>query len=189
MNCSRIFCSDQSQYFDNHSYYRFYHEKKPNRTLAMSDNTEERRIDMLPSTTSSENWQLYYQQDRWFIRPYAISGGDKGQWVNYQLDLAEDSQGAWTTVLAMRVRDGELRQQWMFTQVNDGDGGYGFKIRNGVKGNSSWLSLTGTPPTLGMRSGDEGTLWRIEKNPGIEPNNENSYEPVENVEVRRPDST
>jgi hypothetical protein len=84
----------------------------------------------------------------------------------------------------MLKRDGTLGQQWYFTAVDDGNGGYGFKISNGLSGNKTWLSLPFTNGTPGMQSSSSGTLWDIQINPGAgRPNPDNYYQDVHNLEV------
>lgn len=179
--------SDQSEYFNSHAYYRFHHKNRPNKTLAIiSENSDD--LDMFPAfvTTASENWQIYYQQGRWFIRPYSTPS-DKTRYMNYQLGLSEDDGGNVDSVPTVAKRSGELGQQWTFTRVDDNEGGFGYKISNGLRGNSSWLSLTGSSGPPGMQSSSEGTIWDIQINPEPgAPANANSYEDVKNFEVGSP---
>ncbi|KAJ4358382.1 uncharacterized protein N0V89_002964 [Didymosphaeria variabile] len=170
-----------TDYFDSHSYYRFHHEARPDETLYITDS--DGNVDMGQfNTSSSENWQLYYQQGRWFIRPYATSVDLS--WTEYQLGLAKDDKGNVGALPKLAKRSGELGQQWTFAQVDDGNGGFGFKISNALLGNTSFLALTGDGGQPGMQSSSEGTVWDMQinrqaGNPGVD----NSYEDVANFEV------
>lgn len=179
--------TSQRDYFDPHAYYRFHNRNRPNRTLSIISDTSD-EVDMVPAlvTSASENWQIYYQQGRWFIRPYA-KPSDKSRYTDYQLSLSEDDEGNVRSVPSVSRRSGELGQQWTFTQVDDGEGGYGYRISNGLKGNNSWLSLTGDIGAPGMQSSQEGSLWDMQINPSaLEPENARSYQDVRDFEVRIP---
>ncbi|KAJ4293091.1 hypothetical protein N0V90_008373 [Kalmusia sp. IMI 367209] len=171
---------DESSYFDSHSYYRFHHPSRPNKTLSITDSSG--TVDMVDFRSSSyENWQIYYQHDRWFIRPYATA--DDQTWTNFQLGLIETS-GNIGALPSLLERSGTLGQQWKFTRVDDDNGGYGYKMSNELSGNQSWLSLTGTGGRPGMQSSSEGLMWEVEINPEAKaPEVGNSYQDVDGFVV------
>lgn len=172
-----------ADYFDSHSYYRFHHRARQNQDLWISDDNGKRNVDMGAfNRTSSENWQMYYQQGQWFIRPYATSV--VSEWTDYQLGLAKDSKGRAARLPTLEKRSGELGQQWAFTQVDDGNGGFGYRISNALLGNTFFLALTGDGGPPGMQSSSQGTVWDIQINRQAEnPNVGNSYLDVDNFEV------
>lgn len=170
-----------TDYFDSRSFYRFHHKIRPNEDLRIIDPDGD--VDMSKfNTSSSENWQIYYQQGRWFIRPYASSA--TLSWKDYQLALMEDDRGNVGALPRVAKRSGELGHQWTFAQVDDGNGGFGYRISNGLLGNTSFLALTGDGGQPGMQSSSEGTIWDMQVNRQAgDPSMDNSYEDVTNFAV------
>lgn len=168
--------------FDPHSFYRFHHENRAGQTLRIIDG--DGNIDMAQfNTSSSENWQIYHQQGRWFIRPYASSV--EPSWKDYQLGLTQDEKGNVGALPKVVKRSGGLGQQWTFTQVGDSDVGIGYKISNGLSGNTSFLALTGNGGPPEMQPSNEGTVWDMQGNRQAgDPSMDNSYQDVDNFEVR-----
>ncbi|KAF2440603.1 hypothetical protein P171DRAFT_104068 [Karstenula rhodostoma CBS 690.94] len=181
MSSTRLDKRGVTDYFDPHSFYRFHHTNRANEDLRIIDGTDD--VDMLKfNTSSSENWQIYYQQGRWFIRPYASSV--EGSWKDYQLALMQDEKGNVGRLPKLVKRSGEQGQQWTFAQVDDGSGGFGYKISNGLLGNTSFLALTGDGGPPGMQSSKEGTVWDMQVNRQAgDPSMDNSYDDVEKFAV------
>jgi hypothetical protein len=102
------------------------------------------------NTTSSENWQIYYQSGRYFIRNYDWSPA-------WQLGLSDDDKN----VPKMYYASGNISQQWSVTKV---DGGY--TLVNGLSGNVASLSPPSNGPTggaiMGSNLGDQ--VWTISDN-------------------------
>jgi len=108
-------------------------------------------VSMRPEPLSSQNWQLYFQQERYFIRNYDY-GGD------YQLGLTEDS-----VIPRLIKRSGVLAQQWILERQADGT----YKIRNGFLGNNTVLAFTVAPNNVqpAMQSAQTGSTWSLVANP------------------------
>jgi hypothetical protein len=103
---------------------------------------------LLPrNTTSSENWQIFPQGGSYFIRSYDYGSG-------YQLGLTSDSR----YVPRLYARNGNLSQQWNILPVSGG-----FELVNGLWGNSTFYSVTGSG-VLGMNGDDTGAVWNITRN-------------------------
>lgn len=118
---------------------------------------------------SSSNWQLYYQQGRYFIRNY-----DYGE---DQLGLTESERA----VPSLMRRSGALGQQWLLTRSEE-DGGW--MISNGLLGNGSWLSLTGANTVPAMQASSAGAVWDIQINPSAgSPQGSDLYIDVDDFEV------
>ncbi|KAF2254671.1 hypothetical protein BU26DRAFT_143311 [Trematosphaeria pertusa] len=159
--------------FDSESFYTFHNTAMANLSLSSGIYQDTAgAINMtLEGSLSSENWQIYYQQGRYFIRNY-----DYG---DYQLALTESSR----SVPKLMKRSGELGHQWTLTR-KDGDG---WQLSNGLLGNGSLLCLnqayTGTVP--GMQPSEAGANWEILINPSAgSPKGSDLYRDVEGFEVR-----
>jgi hypothetical protein len=98
---------------------------------------------------SSENWQLFSQSGRYFIRNY-----DYG--AKWQLGLTDDSR----SVPKLYPRSGSINQQWTLNMV---DGGW--ELVNGLWGTGTVLSLPQGWPIPAMRSEPGGGVWNITSNP------------------------
>jgi hypothetical protein len=97
---------------------------------------------------SAENWQLFPQGGRYFIRNW--------EWgSNFQLGLTRDEN---RSVPAMFPRSGSVSQQWTVRGVN---GGYEFT--NGLLGNGTKLTLEETEGQPVMRKQGNG-VWNITRN-------------------------
>ncbi|CAI6332971.1 unnamed protein product [Periconia digitata] len=165
--------------FDSHSWYIIFNkENRPGQTLRVVDGNGAVGMGTF-LTDGTENWQIYYQQQRWYIRTLAKELGQQ-TWVEYQLGLTKES----STVPKMLKRDGSLGQQWTFTEVDDGNGGLLYKISNGLSGNKTCLSLPASNGTPGMQTSSGGALWDLQVNPGAgTPEHENFYRDVVDLEV------
>lgn len=95
---------------------------------------------------SSENWQLYYQQGRYFIRNYDYK-------ADYQLGF--DARSG--SVPVMLRTSGDLGQQWTLTRVGDTT----FTLTNGLFGNGTLLALVGGNTIPGMQPSSTGSQWDI----------------------------
>jgi hypothetical protein len=99
---------------------------------------------------SSENWQLFYQSGRYFIRNYDYGAG-------WQLGLADGDKNA----PKMYARSGSVAQQWTVKQV---DGGW--EIGNELLGSNSVLGMPKGWSLPAMRTGEkDGAVWNITSNP------------------------
>ena len=131
-------------------YYVFHNAFAPNSSLnaGQAQNTKG-AIGMNTAWTfsSSENWQLYFQQGRYFIRNYDYGG----QW---QLGLTEESP----VVPKLLKRSGGLGQQWTMERQDDGT----YRFHNGLLGNTSALALAVRDNVQpGMQSAASGSKWEI----------------------------
>ncbi|PSN63123.1 hypothetical protein BS50DRAFT_623943 [Corynespora cassiicola Philippines] len=157
--------------FNPKAYYVLYNANSPNLTLSsgISQSTSG-EINMTVENTysSSENWQLFYQKGRYFMRNYDYGG-------EYQLGLASTSD---TTPKLMR-RNGSLGQQWNLIRGSDNK----WRFMNGLLGNASMLALTGKNMVPGMQASDKGTGWDILINPSVgEPEDSQMYTAVDDFE-------
>lgn len=132
-------------------YYTFHNAVDPNNTLSSGQNQNTKGgISMTNfGDRSSENWQLYYQQGRYFIRNYDYLG-------SMQLGLDEGS-----LVPKLMKRSGALAQQWTMTRQDDGT----FRFTNGMLGNDSALALVKGNTMPAMQPSGQGTAWEILANP------------------------
>ena len=101
------------------------------------------------SITSSENWQLFYQSGKYFIRNY-----DYG--AKWQLGLTEGDK----STPKMYPRSGGIAQQWTLNQV---DGGW--EIGNELLGNGNRLGMPRGWSIPAMRTENDGAVWNITSNP------------------------
>lgn len=98
---------------------------------------------------SSENWQLFFQSGRYFIRNW-----DYG--ANWQLGLTEDSR----SIPRLYPRSGSVGQQWTLNKVNGG-----YEMINGLWGPGTTFALPQGWPMAAMRSEADGAVWNITNNP------------------------
>ncbi|KAF2476434.1 uncharacterized protein BDR25DRAFT_339442 [Lindgomyces ingoldianus] len=158
--------------FDPKSYYTFHNDVSPNNTLSsgLQQNTKGAvNMTIQQVFSSSENWQLYLQQGRYFIRNYDYGGG-------YQLGLEETSP----SVPRLLPRSGALGQQWSLTRQDDGT----WKFTNGLLGNNSALALSTGNTVPGMQPSEKGTHWSIEINVSAkQPKDPEMYTDVKGFEV------
>ena len=157
--------------FDPSSFYTFHNPSSPNNTLSSGINQDSLgAIDMtLYGSLSSENWQIYYQQGRYFIRNY--------DWGDFQLGLTERAR----SVPTLMKRSGSLGQQWTLART---DGGW--TLANGLLGNGSWLSVVGGNGPA-MQPAETGATWEILINESAgAPKGNDLYLDVSDFEVRSP---
>lgn len=134
--------------FDNSNYFTFHNTLDDANTLSSGQlqNTKGNVSMTEFGKRSSENWQLYYQQGRYFIRNYDYLG-------TWQLGLTEDSK----VVPKMLPRDGSLGQQWTLAKQDDGN----FRFTNGLLGNDSALGLVTGNTVPAMQVAGTGTEWTV----------------------------
>ncbi|KAF2709853.1 hypothetical protein K504DRAFT_455512 [Pleomassaria siparia CBS 279.74] len=101
-------------------------------------------------TSSSENWQLYYQQGRYFIRNYDYHG-------EYQLGLTAES----LRIPRLYKRSGALGQQWSLNRKGDGK----YTFTNGLLGNDSALALRKGSLIPTMQTSLSDASWDLVSNP------------------------
>ncbi|KAF2109292.1 hypothetical protein BDV96DRAFT_244394 [Lophiotrema nucula] len=158
--------------FDPNSYYTFHNDVYPKNTISAGvEQSSNGVINMTQeqSFSSSENWQLYYQQGRYFIRNYDYGAG-------YQLGLDKAS----LSVPRLMQSSGELGQQWTLAKA---DGGL-WKVTNGLLGNDTALGLSGHNTVPGMQPSEDGTSWSISLNPSAgAPQDKAMLKDVANFEV------
>jgi len=101
------------------------------------------------NTTSSENWQLFFQSGRYFIRNW-----DYG--ARWQLGLTEESR----SIPKMYPRNGSLSQQWRISRSGDG-----WRLVNELWGDGTVFAQPVGWEVPAMRSEMDGATWNITVNP------------------------
>ncbi len=96
----------------------------------------------------SENWQIFPQGGRYFIRNF-----DYGSSV--QLGLTQSDQ----KTPRLYPQSGGLGQQWSIMETQGG-----WQLVNGLLGNGTTLDIQGAAAPQ-MQSGDSGTTWLVVRNP------------------------
>ena len=116
---------------------------------------------------SSENWQVYYQQGRYFLRNYDFQTKS-----HYGL-------GSWRFPPGMEKASGSLGHQWTLTKEEDG-----WILTNGLIGNNSYLALVEGNNIPVMSTSKRGAVWQIEMNiPATTPKDPAMLLDVANFEV------
>jgi hypothetical protein len=139
--------------FDSKHYYRFYNDVQPNKTISSGiQQSAKGALNMTQSSSfsASENWQLYYQGGRYFIRNYDYLG-------DWQLGVTAESRSEPKLV----TRTGALGQQWTLARTSDGKG---YTLTNGLLGNGSYLALSGKNLVPAMQPSTAGAVWDIQIN-------------------------
>lgn len=114
--------------FDPKSYYRFANAQYKGVTISTGYKHSSSVIGFTPSgSRSSENWQIYQQAGRYFIRNY-----DYG--AELQLGLATTHPA----VPQLLPRSGDLGQQWFLDQYEDGT----WRVTNGLWRNAPVLAVS-----------------------------------------------
>ncbi|CAO2653809.1 Nn.00g032200.m01.CDS01 [Neocucurbitaria sp. VM-36] len=115
--------------FDPKSYYRFSNTVYTGVTISTGYKNSSPLITFTPSgSRSSENWQLYRQNDRYLIRNY-----DYGAELQLGLTKASDA------VPKLLPRSGELGQQWVLVQTEE-DGSW--RMTNALLGSGAVLGVS-----------------------------------------------
>lgn len=138
--------------FDARTFYVFNSSILPSYTLSAGIFLDSNGVISMTElgSLSSENWQIFPQGGRYFIRNY-----DYG--AKYQLGLTEQDR----SIPKLYPRSGSLAQQWSIIQRSGG-----WEIVNGLWGNGTWLALPGAFPVApSMNSGETGRFWTITQNP------------------------
>ncbi|KAI8943240.1 hypothetical protein NX059_001262 [Plenodomus lindquistii] len=138
--------------FINKSFYLFECISQPGYTISsgkVRDSNGTLAMTIRHDYSSSENWQLFLQQDRYFVRNFDYAAG-------FQLGLTEDD----LITPRLYARSGSLGQQWNI--VSDG---IGYRLSNGLLGNTSWLALPDGKATPSMQKEGSGLMWNITRNP------------------------
>jgi hypothetical protein len=139
--------------FNPTAYYRFFNNVYPNNTISVgliySTNVA---INMTTAQTftSSENWQIFYQNGLYFIRNYQAGSA-------LQLGLTSDD----LSVPRLLNSSGDLGQQWRLNQWSDGK----WRVTNMLVGNSSSLGIAPGGATVpAMDTSDDDGHWDISIN-------------------------
>jgi hypothetical protein len=142
---------DVSPAFDPKMFYTLNNLNLPNYTLSAGIYTDTNGATNLTAagSYSSENWQLFFQSGRYFIRNY-----DYG--AKWQLGLTEDSR----STPRLYPRSGSISQQWTLNKV---DGGW--EMVNELWGEGTTFALPKNWPMAAMRSEADGRVWNITSNP------------------------
>lgn len=161
-----------SSEFDSKGYYCLSNDKYPGNWLSSgSQRNVNGEINMTTQLTlSSQNWQLYYQSGRYFIRNYDYLG-------DWQLGLDENEM----SIPRLMRRSGALGQQWVLAR--DGDQ---WTFANAMLGNRSWLAMMEGNTVPAMQPSPVGHKWVILTNPSakqLSPPAGNMIEDVKNLEV------
>jgi hypothetical protein len=148
---------DDAPAFDPKMFYRLTPNTRPKDTLSAGTFTDSKSygnqgvVSMnTTAASSSENWQIYYQSGRYFIRNY--------DWTpDWQLGLSDDS----IDTPKMYYASGKMSQQWTINKV---DGGWA--LMNGLSVDGSFLSSPSDLPNGGpvMKRESSGQVWNITAN-------------------------
>lgn len=138
---------DDSPDFDSREFYTIKIPNIPRGSLNAGnskDTNGDIKLDQI-STTSSENWQLFFQSGRYFIRNY-----DYGP--RYQLGLTEEDR-----VFPRLYRtSGSVRQQWTLNKVNGG-----WEMGNELWETGARFALAPDSPKPFVRTETDGSPWNI----------------------------
>lgn len=142
---------DDSPAFDPRSFYTVNNLNLPGQSLGagISKDTVGDVDIRAYNTSSSENWQFFFQSGRYFIRNW-----DYGS--ELQLGVTAESQ----STPRLYPRNGTLSQQWTLTKI-DGD----WQMTNGLLGEGLKYALQKNWAVPAMRSEADGTVWNITINP------------------------
>ncbi|KAF2007471.1 hypothetical protein P154DRAFT_119876 [Amniculicola lignicola CBS 123094] len=140
------------------AFYLFYNDKLPGFRMSLGVTTYvPGPFNMTTEGSSSENWQLYSQGGRFFIRNY-------DQRAIYQLGLDEAS----AQIPTMLRRSGALGQQWSIIPIDEGADKGKWRLTNGMLGNETMLAVGSAGTFPQMSSSTEGSAWEIRLNIGSE---------------------
>lgn len=156
-------------------FYRILNQAQPNSSMSLAEQSRENEVILMTRIyPPSENWLLFFQEGRYFIRNYVYYGG-------FQIGL--DSKNS--TQPKLLVHRGDLGQQWILTKTGDGDGNTKrWTFTNGLLGNDTYLGLDGTK-LLMTRDKSKATVWDLELNEsaGTPQIGSSMIESVRNMEV------
>lgn len=160
--------------FNSTMYYKLSNVNRPGAVLSagvFQDTQGALNMTLSSDTLTSENWQLFYQSGRYFIRNFDYGAG-------YQLGLTSNSE-SWPRLYP---RNGKVEQQWSIQPV---DGGY--ELVNGLWGNGTSLNIPKTWLMPAMNSDTSGRAWNITANPTatkLQPISGEMLTPVQDFEVQ-----
>lgn len=142
---------DEAPAFDPKLFYTFSNPTAPQKSLSAGMARDSKGATKMTDfgSLSSENWQIFFQSGRYFIRNY-----DYG--ASMQLGLTDDNKN----VPKLYPRSGSLSQQWTVSQVNGG-----WQLVNGLLGPGRELTLPSGWDAPGMINDDSGMVWNITGNP------------------------
>ena len=102
--------STSNPQFSPKTFYKFINPNLPNASLSAGIFQDSQgAINLTASgSLSSENWQLFYQAGRYFIRNYDYGAG-------YQLGLTDSSR----STPKLYPRSGKVEQQWSIISVSE----------------------------------------------------------------------
>lgn len=138
---------DDSPDFDSREFYTIKIPNIPGGGLNAGNSKDTNggvRLDKV-SKTSSENWQLFFQSGRYFIRNY-----DYGP--RYQLGVTEEDR----TSPRLYRTSGSVTQQWTLSKVNGG-----WEIGNELWGAGARYTLPPDSAQPLMRMETDGSPWNI----------------------------
>jgi hypothetical protein len=141
--------SSSTSPFSSTSFYRFFNNVYPNHTISTGlKYTANTPVNMTVAQTytSSENWQLYFQSDVYFIRNYAAGS-------QLQLGLTQDSD----VVPQLLPRSGDLGQQWSIAPRDDGT----YRLTNKLVGDQSSIGISAKNTVPGIDADDDDGHWQI----------------------------
>lgn len=158
------------------SYYRFFNALQPNKTISSGlfrDASGTLNMTDMDNYSSSENWILFAQAGRYFIRNYDYGG-------KFQLGI--DSKTA--TVPKLLPRNGTLGQQWTLTKTGAEKS---WVLTNGLLGSDMMLGLEGLKPVM-TKDKEKGNVWVIDVNTsaGKPPTGDAMIQSVNDMEVKSP---
>ncbi|KAH8698103.1 hypothetical protein GQ44DRAFT_694239 [Phaeosphaeriaceae sp. PMI808] len=171
---SRYARRDDKSDFDPKRFYRFGNSILANNTLSAGAFADSKGVVSMAQTGSfsSENWQIFSQSGRYFIRNYDFG-------AKMQLGMSEDNIN-----VKMYLRNGSLQQQWLINKV---DGGW--ELVNGLLGPGTTLILPSGWKAPVMRSDNQGGVWNITENASAaesKPLTGDWANPAENFQVPTP---
>jgi hypothetical protein len=142
---------DGTPAFDSKMFYTLRNANAPKNALSAGIYTDTNgAINMTGfGAYSSENWQLFFQSGRYFIRNY-----DYG--ANWQLGITEESR----SIPKLYKRSGSISQQWTINSVAGG-----WELVNGLWGEGTVFALPKDWLIPAMRSEKDGEAWNITSNP------------------------
>jgi hypothetical protein len=141
--------SSSTSTFSSTAFYRFFNNVYPNHTISTGLTfTASTKINMTVAETytSSENWQLFYQSNVYFIRNYAAGS-------QLQLGLTQDSN----VVPQLLPRSGDLGQQWVIAPRDDGT----WRLTNKLVGDQSSVGISASNTVPGIDPNDDDGHWQI----------------------------
>lgn len=161
--------TDQASLFSPRKYYRIGNINLPGAFLSANPiTTTGGTVSLsLNGSLSSENWQLFAQSGRYFIRNYDFGS-------SLQLGLSAPSQD----IPRMSMSQGLIQQQWSITGTTGG-----YYLANGLWGNDITLAI-GTQLDVNMRPNASANIWSITENASAANSKQPIQDGVSSFEVR-----